>query len=84
VITITKELLEEEDSGAHSKSKKTQQVDWKNGDKCMAIWRIDGKYYSATVDQILEDGSCTVIFDGYSSSELTQVTHFFYSSMHQI
>lgn len=39
----------------------------------MAIWRVDGKYYSATVKQILEDGSCTVIFDGQSSVELTQV-----------
>ncbi len=71
MINITKELLEEESD--NPKSKKQQHIQWKSGDKCMAIWRVDGKYYSATVDQILEDGSCTVIFDGYSSSELTQV-----------
>ncbi len=31
------------------------------------------RYYSATVDQILEDGTCTVIFDGYSTTEISQV-----------
>jgi len=31
------------------------------------------KYYSATVDKVLDDGTCTVIFDGYSNTEITQV-----------
>lgn len=31
------------------------------------------RYYSATIDQILEDGTCTVIFDGYSTTEISQV-----------
>ena len=68
---MTKELLEEERSVAAGK--KGEAVSWKAGDKVMAIWRVDGKYYSATINQILDDGTCTVIFDGYSSVELTQV-----------
>jgi survival of motor neuron-related-splicing factor 30 len=39
----------------------------------MAIWRVDAKYYPAIVDQVLDDGTCTVIFDGYKTTEITQV-----------
>lgn len=31
------------------------------------------RYYSATVDDILADGSCSVIFDNYKNSEVTKV-----------
>ena len=75
VINLTKELLEEEGGGSKAKSN-FSDINWKSGDNCMAIWRVDGKYYSATIDQILEDGSCTIIFDGYSTPELTQVILF--------
>lgn len=52
-----------------------KQIRWKSGDKCLALWREDGQYYPAVIDQIVEeDGSCTVIFDGYSTSEMTQVS----------
>lgn len=53
-------------------------INWKPGDKCMAIWRVDGKYYSATIRQIFEDGSCTVVFDGQASIELSQVDYFIF------
>ena len=76
MINLTKELLEEEKatSGGGRKDGQSTVGNWKEGDKVMAIWRVDGKYYSATINQVLEDGTCTVIFDGYSSVELTQVT----------
>ena len=32
------------------------------------------RYYLATVDEILDDGSCSVIFDKYGTTEVTQVT----------
>lgn len=71
VIGLTKELLNEENEARESR--KGTEITWKSGDKCMAVWRVDGKYYSATVDQVLEDGTCTVIFDGYTTNEITQV-----------
>lgn len=84
---MTKELIEEEAAnreaagggvglGDNKKAAGPTVLNWKSGDKAMAIWRVDGKFYSATVDQVLEDGTCTVIFDGYSSVELTQVRSF--------
>ena len=30
-------------------------------------------YYEATVDEILEDGSCTVTFDEYGNTDVTEV-----------
>lgn len=49
-------------------------VTWKPGDKCRAIWSENHQYYLATVDEILDDGSCSVIFDKYGTTEVTQVT----------
>ena len=31
------------------------------------------RYYPATIEKILEDGMCTVIFDGYTTAEMAQV-----------
>jgi len=31
------------------------------------------RYYLATVDEILDDGTCSVIFDKYNTPEVTQV-----------
>ena len=35
---------------------------------------VCGRYYEATVDEILEDGTCTVTFSDYNHTEVTQVT----------
>jgi len=51
-------------------------IDWKSGDKCRAMWTDSSgetQYYPATVDEILDDGSCSVIFDRYGTTEVTQV-----------
>lgn len=82
VIQLTKELIDAEaDESLEPKSAKnarlnlniSQPIKWKTGDRCMAIWRVDGKHYPAVVDQILDDGTCTVIFEGYKNTEITQV-----------
>lgn len=80
VINLTKELiLAEADETQEAKVSKgavlnpSQPIHWKTGDRCMAIWRVDAKYYPATVDQVLDDGTCTVIFEGYKTTEITQV-----------
>lgn len=42
VINLTKDLLKEELNEKIAKNK-PQGHQWKPGDKCMAIWRVDGK-----------------------------------------
>lgn len=48
-------------------------IKWKTGDRCLAPWNEDGKYYECTIDDVLEDGTCTVVFDGFESGPLTVV-----------
>lgn len=47
---------------------------WKPGDKCMAPYSEDKNYYEATVDEILEDGSCTVTFEEYGNTDVTEIS----------
>lgn len=48
-------------------------IRWKTGDRCLAPWNEDGKYYECTIDDVLDDGTCTVVFDGFESLPLTVV-----------
>lgn len=78
VITLTKELLEEENEANNAKKKGQEKnsIQWRSGMKCMALWRTDGKYYPGKLDQVLEDGTCTVIFeDSFGhNNEISQVS----------
>lgn len=75
VIQLTKELQAEEAAGDEKKRPQTSSnINWKPGQKCMALWRADGKYYPGTLDQVLEDGTCTVIFEDKFNSEISQVS----------
>lgn len=75
VIEMTKELIAEETSEEDKKPQVPKtNIDWKPGKKCMALWRADGKYYPGTLDQVLEDGTCTVIFEDKFNSEISQVS----------
>ncbi|CAF1046060.1 unnamed protein product [Rotaria sordida] len=48
-------------------------IKWKTGDRCLAPWNEDGKYYECTIDDVLDDGTCTIVFDGFDSVPLTVV-----------
>jgi len=48
-------------------------IKWKTGDRCLAPWNEDGKYYECTIDDVLDDGTCTIVFDGFESAPLTVV-----------
>ncbi|CAF1188021.1 unnamed protein product [Rotaria magnacalcarata] len=48
-------------------------IKWKTGDRCLAPWNDDGKYYECTIEDVLDDGTCTIIFDGFESMPLTVV-----------
>jgi survival-of-motor-neuron-related-splicing factor 30 len=48
-------------------------IKWKTGDRCLAPWNEDGKYYECTIDDVLDDGTCTIVYDGFESAPLTVV-----------
>jgi len=48
-------------------------IKWRTGDRCLAPWNEDGKYYECTIDDVLDDGTCTIVFDGFESAPLTVV-----------
>jgi hypothetical protein len=39
------------------------------------------RYYECTIDDVLDDGTCTIVFDGFESAPLTvvRVSEFCYS-----
>ncbi|GFR63409.1 survival of motor neuron-related-splicing factor 30 [Elysia marginata] len=43
---------------------------WKIGDKCMAFWEEDGQHYEAVVEELLDDGTCTVTYTGWNNSAI--------------
>ncbi|XP_069106645.1 survival of motor neuron-related-splicing factor 30-like [Argopecten irradians] len=47
--------------------------DWKSGDGCLAMYSEDGQFYEAFVDEVLEDGTCTVKFKDYGNTDVTEV-----------
>ncbi|CAF0854316.1 unnamed protein product [Adineta ricciae] len=60
-------------SNAASSSSTRTAIKWKTGDRCLAPWNEDGKYYECTIDDVLDDGTCTIVFDGFESAPLTVV-----------
>ncbi|GFO44893.1 survival of motor neuron-related-splicing factor 30 [Plakobranchus ocellatus] len=46
---------------------------WKVGDKCMAFWEDDGQHYEAVIEEMLEDGTCTVTYTGWNNSAICPV-----------
>jgi survival-of-motor-neuron-related-splicing factor 30 len=35
---------------------------------------MSGRYYEATIEEILDEGACTVTFSEYGNTDLTQVS----------
>ncbi|KAJ8321673.1 hypothetical protein KUTeg_000144 [Tegillarca granosa] len=70
VIDLTVELIgnkqteteseDEEKDDDKAEGTDVPQHNWQSGDQCLAQWSEDGQYYEAKVDEILEDGTCTV------------------------
>lgn len=75
---MTKELQAEEEESQGGSKKAGQNLNgvknWRPGQKCMALWRADGKHYPGTLDQVLDDGTCTVIFDDKFNNEISLVS----------
>jgi survival-of-motor-neuron-related-splicing factor 30 len=61
-------------AAAETRAWLSSDITWKAGYKCRAPWSDNHQYYAATVDEILEDGSCSVIFERYGTTEVTQLS----------
>lgn len=68
MITLTESLV-----GTNT-LKKISEHKWKNGDRCKAIWSKDKQYYPARIGEVLEDDTCSVIFDKYELTEVVDLT----------
>ncbi|GFQ93803.1 survival of motor neuron-related-splicing factor 30 [Trichonephila clavata] len=77
VIILTTELINANTekssssvgSGASNKDSSSSHS-WKIGDGCLAPWSEDGLYYEAVIDDITEDGQCTVNFAAYGNTDV--------------
>jgi len=49
-------------------------IKWKTGDRCLAPWNEDGKYYECTIDDVLDNGTCTIVYDGFGTAGMTYVS----------
>ncbi|XP_023219778.1 survival of motor neuron-related-splicing factor 30-like [Centruroides sculpturatus] len=82
VLNLSKELLNANEpdalptSSLHGAKKKArlELSKWNPGDRCLAPWSEDGQFYEATIEEITEDGQCTVNFHGYGNTEVALVT----------
>ncbi|KAH9512619.1 Survival of motor neuron--splicing factor 30 [Bulinus truncatus] len=90
VISLTTELISGAaaagSSGQSNLSKSGQKAgadddlsigsapNWKVGDRCMAVWDEDGQHYEAIVEEVLEDGTCTITFTGWNNSTICPIS----------
>lgn len=79
VINLTTELIAASTSdvqaavpigGAVKGEKPAIQTQWKAGDTCMAPWSEDAQFYEAVIEDITEDGQCTVNFLNYGNTDV--------------
>ncbi|CAF1095324.1 unnamed protein product, partial [Didymodactylos carnosus] len=67
--------VQQSSTTAHSSTSSTRlPIKWKTGDRCLAAWNEDGKYYECTIDDVLDDGTCTIVYDGFGTAEMTAVS----------
>lgn len=75
VIDLTNDLIKAVPGSSVSEEEiKELKEKWKVGDKCQAVYSKDGGYYNAVIDEILDDGTVTITFEGYDTSEVNQIT----------
>ncbi|KAI8776815.1 survival of motor neuron-related-splicing factor 30 [Biomphalaria glabrata] len=61
-------------SGAEDTVSSGGIIEWKVGDKCLALWEEDGQHYEALIEEVLGDGTCTVTFTGWNNSAICPVS----------
>ncbi|XP_012944033.1 survival of motor neuron-related-splicing factor 30 isoform X2 [Aplysia californica] len=61
-------------SAAGSGAEASGEGAWNIGDSCMALYQEDGQHYEAVIEEILEDGTCTVTYTGYNNSAICPIS----------
>ncbi|ESO86076.1 hypothetical protein LOTGIDRAFT_235650 [Lottia gigantea] len=61
-------------TGGEAESASLPSLHWSVGDKCLAPFSEDGQYYEGVVEEILDNGSCTITFSNYGNTDITQVS----------
>ncbi|KAL8576036.1 hypothetical protein ACOMHN_052054 [Nucella lapillus] len=90
VIDLTQELISGKTAGAGGSAQEGEstsgaaaaeetpneepEYSWKIGDQCMAVYSEDGMYYEAIIEEILDDGACTITFSEYGNTDVSQVS----------
>jgi len=85
VIDLTKELLSSQPPEPSSSAPEPgyslddeeedkDPEDWSVGDKCLAPWPQDGKYYEAIIEEIQPDGKVSIGFTAYSHGDVTHIS----------
>jgi len=77
VIELTQELLTQQSgsSNDYATEGKDGPIDWKVGDKCLAPWSQDGKFYEAVIEEVHHNrGKVSVGFPQYSHGDMTDIS----------
>jgi len=77
VISLTSELIAQpvaSSASAAGDEPPEPEVVWSIGDTCMAFWADDGQHYESVIEEMLDDGTCTVTFTGYNNSAICPVS----------
>ncbi|XP_071947252.1 survival of motor neuron-related-splicing factor 30-like [Antedon mediterranea] len=67
LITATPESVQQAETSVIPLQK------WNVGDRCLAMYDEDGLLYPSNIDEIHENGTVTVTFDGYGNSEIVKI-----------
>ncbi|CAH1774900.1 unnamed protein product [Owenia fusiformis] len=80
VIELTEDLIaqqnevdSQEDETDTLEAASYTQHNWKVGDKCQALYSKDNAHFNATIDELMDDGTCTVTFEGWGNTEVTKI-----------
>ncbi|ESO02370.1 hypothetical protein HELRODRAFT_66106 [Helobdella robusta] len=66
-IVLTESLIEESQL-------KTKPEKWKVGNQCQAVWLKDQQFYPAKIEEIMENGTCAVVFEKYGTTDIVQLS----------
>ncbi|XP_071804893.1 survival of motor neuron-related-splicing factor 30-like [Asterias amurensis] len=80
VIDLTTDLVQAAPGSSEPQEEETADpaadeiTRWNVGDRCEAIYSVDGLYYQCTIDEVHNDSTVTVTFDEYENTEIVPIS----------
>ncbi|XP_033099419.1 survival of motor neuron-related-splicing factor 30-like [Anneissia japonica] len=74
VIDLTLDLIKAAPEVTQEEDSVIPLQKWNIGDRCLAMYEEDGLLYPSTIDEIHDNGTVTVTFDGYGNSEIVKTS----------